>query len=199
MAYALVFDLETSGLPRYRNVSPFKTQYYDSSRMIEIGYVIISPNGIVLKEYKHLVRYEKIVINIENSFIHGITNEMVIEDGVDIQDVFDELKDDMKKVDVIVAHNIDFDYNILLSEIYRKYSKNKELLGLIYSKQLYCTMKQGQKVMKMKKYPKLIELNKYFFKNDWVQTHRAFDDVTICMKCYIELKRLEDPNAFSPL
>jgi DNA polymerase III epsilon subunit-like protein len=185
----LIFDLETIGFPKYKNAKPFQTYYYDQARIIEIGYVIINPNGEVLKSVNHFVKYDK-TINIENSFIHGITNDMVMEHGVMIDYVLDELTDDLINVDTIVAHNIEFDYNVLLSEVYRKYKNFKHLLGLLYSKDLHCTMQIGKKLMVSGKYPKLVELHQLLFNKVWVQTHRALDDVNTCAKCYIEMMKL---------
>jgi len=186
----LIFDLETTGFPKYKNAKPFQSHYFDNARIIEIGYIIINPSGEVLKSVNHFVKYKE-NIKIENSFIHGITNEMVMEHGVMIDDVFDELVNDLINVDTIVAHNIQFDYNVLLSEVYRKYNNFKHLLGLLYSKDLHCTMQIGKKYMSCGKYPKLVELHKLLFDENWVQTHRALDDVNICAKCYIEMMKLD--------
>lgn len=189
----LIFDLETIGFPKYKNAKPFQSYYYDQARIIEIGYVIINPTGEVLKSVNHFVKYDKIV-NIENSFIHGITNDMVMEHGVLIDEVLDELSNDLINVDTIVAHNIEFDYNVLLSEVYRKYKNFKHLLGLLYSKDLHCTMQIGKKYMTSGKYPKLVELHQLLFDKVWVQTHRALDDVNTCAKCYIEMMKLDKSN-----
>ena len=189
----LIFDLETIGFPKYKNAKPFQSYYYDQARIIEIGYVIINPTGEVLKSVNHFVKYDKIV-NIENSFIHGITNDMVMEHGVLIDEVLDELSNDLINVDTIVAHNIEFDYNVLLSEVYRKYKNFKHLLGLLYSKDLHCTMQIGKKYMTSGKYPKLVELHQLLFDKVWVQTHRALDDVNTCAKCYIEMMKLDKLN-----
>ena len=189
MSNILIFDLETIGFPRYKHAKPFQTYHYDNARIIEIGYVIINPSGETLKSVNHFVKYDK-VVNIENSFIHGITNDMVMEHGVMIDDVLDELTNDLTNVDTIVAHNIEFDYNVLLSEVYRKYNHFKPLLGLLYSKDLHCTMQIGKKYMPSGKYPKLVELHQLLFDKVWVQTHRALDDVNACAKCYIEMMKL---------
>lgn len=189
----LIFDLETIGFPKYKNAKPFQSYYYDQARIIEIGYVIINPTGEVLKSVNHFVKYDKIV-NIENSFIHGITNDMVMEHGVLIDEVLDELSNDLINVDTIVAHNIEFDYNVLLSEVYRKYKNFKHLLGLLYSKDLHCTMQIGKKYMTSGKYPKLVELHQLLFDKVWVQTHRALDDVNTCAKCYIKMMKLDKSN-----
>ena len=122
----LGFDLETIGFPKYRNAKPFQT-YYDQARIIEIGYVIINPNGEVLKSVNHFVKYDK-TINIENSFIHGITNEMVIEHGVMIDDVLDELTNDLMDVDTIVAHNL----NLITMCCFLRYTENTKTSNIFW-------------------------------------------------------------------
>nr|QOI90368.1 hypothetical protein HWQ62_00231 [Pyramimonas orientalis virus] len=182
----LVFDVETIGFPRYRNAPPFKTYGYDTARVIEIGYVIMSPEGEVIKLVSHLIKYCD-EVDIRNSHIHGITNEMVNEDGISIYEMFDELIVDLSNVDTIVAHNLEFDYNVLLSEVYRNYKNYKNLLGLLYSKELHCTMQMGKKYMPNNKYPKLVELNKLLLDMEWDQNHRALDDALVCSRCYTKL------------
>jgi DNA polymerase-3 subunit epsilon len=182
----LVFDTETTGFPRYKNSPPFKTYSYDTARVIEIGYVVITPAGEKVKEVSHLIKYcDK--VDIQNSHIHGISNEMVNTTGISIHEMFDELILDLINVDTIVAHNLEFDYNVLLSEVYRNYKNYKNLLGLLYSKELHCTMQIGKKYMLNSKFPKLVELNQLLFNQEWVQSHRALDDASICAKCYIKL------------
>jgi DNA polymerase-3 subunit alpha len=181
-----VFDIETAGFPKYRNSPPFKTYSYDTARVIEIGYVVISPTGETIKEVSHLIKYSD-VIDIPNSHIHGISNEMVNVYGISIYEMFDELIVDLQCVDTIVAHNLEFDHNVLLSEVYRNYKNYKNLLGLLYSKELQCTMQIGKKYMPNLKYPKLVELNTLLFQEEWNQTHRALDDALICAKCYVKL------------
>lgn len=179
----LVFDLETTGFPKYRNAKPFNSYAFDTSRIIEIGYVLMDSNGEICKKVEHFVKYSD-DLKIENSHIHGISANMVNEYGISMDEMFDELTLDLQTVDTMVAHNIEFDFNVLLSEVYRKYKNYKPLLGLLYSKDLICTMQMGRKYMVNKKFPKLVELNKILFDTEWVQTHRALDDVLTCAKCY---------------
>ena len=182
----LVFDIETTGFPKYRNTPPFKTYSYDTCRIIEIGYIIVTPTGEKVKEVSQLIKYSD-NIDIQNSHIHGISNEMVNGYGISIHDMFDELIHDLTNVDTIVAHNLEFDYNVLLSEVYRNYKNYRNLLGLLYSKELHCTMQIGKKYMPNFKFPKLVELNHLLFNEEWKQSHRALDDASICAKCYIKL------------
>lgn len=184
----IVFDLETTGFPKYRNAKPFHFNLYEDARIIEIGYVLLNPEGEIIKRVDNFVKHDE-VTSIDNSHIHGISIQMVEEHGVRMEDVFDALVIDLMTVDTMVAHNIEFDYNVLLSEVYRKYKDFKHLLGLLYSKDLHCTMKMGKKYMETGKYPKLTELHQKLFDTEWVQTHRALDDVLTCAKCYNKLIR----------
>lgn len=181
----LVFDLETTGFPSTRYAKPFYSNSFQNARMIEIAYTIATVEGDPIK---HVSRLVKVDVAVENSHIHGITNEMLKTDGVNVRDVFRELLEDLRTVSTLVAHNIEFDYKILLSEVYRMYESQRDLLGQIYSKKLVCTMKDGQKLMKMRKYPKLKELYEHLHEGEvWEQSHRAGDDVARCLDCYRKL------------
>ncbi len=59
--------------------------------------------------------------------------------------------------------------------------------------EIYDTMKYGKAYYKMTKQPKLIDLFVRLSGTIYEQTHRALDDVFICMYCYISLKYDEHP------
>lgn len=183
----LVFDIETTGFPQRKNVHPYKTSNYETSRMIELGYMIVNDiTGETVKEVSHLIQHPN-KVGINNSHIHGITEEMVLEDGETVHSVLDELYEDLKQVDTMVAHNMDFDFNILLSEVYRWYPMYNHLLGELYNKKLVCTVQMGKSLMPNGKYPKLIELYQKLFDEEWIQPHRALEDCRVCSKCYLKL------------
>lgn len=187
--YTLIFDTETTGLPlRYGHkfAPPTDTYSYDNARLIEIAYIIVNDEKNIIKKVNHLVKYDDI-INITNYNIHGIDNMMVEKSGKTIDYVFNEFATDLKDVNTLVAHNINFDINILLSECYREHDKYKDLINEIKYKNKYCTMLEGKKHMKKSKWPKLKELHEFIFNTEWVQSHRALDDTETCMKCYFSM------------
>ena len=51
--------------------------------------------------------------------IHGITNEKMMAEGVEISKVLDEFTRDWMKCHILVAHNIDFDNRIIQAEYHR--------------------------------------------------------------------------------
>jgi DNA polymerase-3 subunit alpha len=185
---AMVFDIETTGFPKKWNVHPFNVSNYDTCRVINLGYVLLDKNNNVIKKVDHLIKHPESII-IPNSDIHGITNQDIEDNGIPFNDVLTEFIVDIYSCKKLVAHNIDFDFNVLLSELYRNYEKCRKIIGQMYTKELVCTMKIGQQFMNITKYPKLTELYKRLYNEEWNQTHRALDDATVCAKCYVHLTK----------
>lgn len=186
----LIFDTETTGLPEFLNKNyhpPKNFDKYDNSRIIEIGYRILSQeNNELLVQFQSCINFEG--MDIKNSHIHGVSNEMALA-GMSILDLLNEIENDMKNYNVkrIVAHNIDFDMNILLSECYRY---NKEgLASLLLSCETFCTMKRGKIFMDFYKNPKLIELYNFVYRNNAppFKEHSAMSDCIACEKCYLAI------------
>jgi DNA polymerase III epsilon subunit-like protein len=186
--YLLFIDTETTGLPITKSYDdyfdPKETQYYDQSRIIDIGYVICNENNKLIKKVKNLIKPNNFTIS--NSHIHGITNDKAIKKGIDINNALDILNNDLENVNTIIAHNSIFDINVILSECYR--NNKTALINNINSKSIKCTKKMGQKFMNSYKAPKLVELYKYLFNEDIIQKHRALADAKLCQKCYFKIK-----------
>ena len=185
--HVMVFDLETTGLPKKWNVHPFQTANYDTCRVINIGYVLLDKHNTILKKVDHLIKHEKRV-DVTNSEIHGITNQEIEESGIPLNTALKEFMGDIYTCKKLVAHNIDFDFNVLLSELYRKYESCRRIIGQMYTKELVCTMKIGKRFMKVTKFPKLVELYKHIHDIYWEQTHRALDDAVVCAACYVHMQ-----------
>jgi DNA polymerase III epsilon subunit-like protein len=182
----LFFDLETSGLPirkKGQMYPPNQLKYYDNCRMIEIAYIIYNNDGSIFKEVSNIIK--PTTFNITNDKFHGITHQHALNTGITIEDMLKILISDLNYVDTIISHNIDFDYNILISECHR--IDNNEIIDNLKLKNQFCTLKEGKKRMHVSKYPKLTELYKFLFKTEIKQDHRALEDSRICADCYFKL------------
>ena len=186
----IVLDTETSGLPEMKKFgeyyNPLLLKYYDTSRIIEIGYVVYSSNKNELFRRSFLIKPKNFVITNHN--IHGITNKMANDEGIQIVDALDILLCDILNVSNFVAHNVNFDYNVLLSECYRNY--NFELADKLKSLNKECTMLMGKKYLNQSKYPSLKNLYLHFNKDVNGQTlkcHRAMEDTLMCANCYFNM------------
>ena len=195
-----VFDVETTGLPprpsKYKRYPDPMTEYtmYDKARVVELAYTMYAYDESTHK--KELVRSVSCLINpyeafvIENTWIHGISHKTAVEHGYSANDVLVAFLRDVERSDKIVAHNLEFDYNIVLSECYRIGLDPSPLLTTTKR----CTMKYEQRILGLVRFPKLVDLYNNLCGNPrgekWTQTHRALDDTEKCADVYFELHRI---------
>jgi DNA polymerase III epsilon subunit-like protein len=186
----IFIDTETTGLPimiGYNRYHPYyQLEYYDKSRMIELGYIVYDSDNNKIKEFNKLIKPNN--FEITNTEIHGITNDQAINEGISIVDALKELEQDLKYADTIIAHNINFDINIILSEASR--AKCTKLVESLHKKVKKCTFKLAQSIYK--KNFKLVNLYSHLFNKEIVQDHRALSDVKILVDCYYELLTKEE-------
>ena len=149
---------------------------------------------------EHYLRYPEGFTEINNSHIHGIKYEDVLNNGFTFNDLLQKkgLCVDILKADYIVAHNINFDYHVLMNELYRlgtEYAKAcmihlnklKEKGRCICTGELstdICKMEfktvsnyKGNKKSKSYKMPKLSELYVYYYGKEFENQHSADGDV----------------------
>ncbi len=193
----LFLDIETNGLP-VRKPSYDNEYYpytdllkYDGSRIVQICWAIydFKKNKKVFKNY--IIKPDK--FKITNSVFHGITDKIGLEQGVPIKQVFSELRQDLTDVKFIVAHNIEFDINILFSELHR-YKLFSDVITTLQEKEQICTGNQTRDLLKMPtkgsaryKMPKLSELYEYCFKKPMENQHNAEHDVINLVDCFFEV------------
>lgn len=112
---------ETTGLhTTYEPVS--KKKLFEFARMVTINYEIgIVKDKEFIEEIKvrQIVKPRCMVIPKETESFHGITNDYALQNGIDPEIIINKLKDDLKNVDIIVSHNIDFHLKTILAEAVR--------------------------------------------------------------------------------
>ena len=149
---------------------------------------------------EHYLRYPEGFTEINNSHIHGIKYEDVVNDGVLFNDLLlnKGLCLDILKSDYIIAHNINFDYHVLMNELYRLSTEHAKAcmlhLNTLKSKGRFictgelttdiCKMEfktvstyKGNKKTKRYKMPKLSELYVYYYGREFENQHSADGDV----------------------
>jgi len=206
----LVLDTETSGLPVKRR----SLVAVDWPHIVQLSYILYdSEKNEVLKVFDAIIKMKPgFTIPEESVAIHGITNQMSAEQGVDIETVLEEFYQDAKDAKLIVAHNMDFDLTAVKMEFNRlltpdtKHKYNTQIDFLDTIKQCnynsYCTMQSSIYICnlvvtlkngdKYKKYPKLSELYKHLFNEEPKNMHNALNDVIATLRCYMKLKHNVD-------
>ena len=107
----LVFDVETTGLPKKRNASIFELDNWPY--IVQFSWMIydISDNKITSVQDFVIKLPDTVTIPEDSIKIHGITNEMS-KNGYDIKNILYIFMNYVKRVDIVVAHNIEFDKNL---------------------------------------------------------------------------------------
>lgn len=175
----MIFDLETTGLPPmpFPNYKDFRK--YDSSRIVQMSYMICNKSFKEVKLVDHIIKYDG---SITNSHIHGITDEINKKNGVDfVKTIIDEFAIDLKEVNVIIAHNISFDSNVFRSELVRY--DLKDVLKEFNEKKHFCTMRtmtdyvNERMTFSFWKFPKMSELYECLYNHDMKNAHNSKYDV----------------------
>lgn len=203
----LVFDTETSGLPKSRTLDD--TNLHLWPHIVQFSYVVydISSNTVV-KIVDEIIKIpENIIIPDDCIKIHGITNDICKLRGKNIEKILVDFYDDFEQCDRVVAHNLSFDLNMLKVEILRAINNNinkntSEIViynnmfsNLTTAQKYYCTMQDTIEYCNVKgldkkgkefvKFPKLSELYHKMFGNIPNNLHNSLNDVIICLRCYV--------------
>jgi len=191
-----IFDIETSGLPKFpikrKRGDPFPSpelfSAYDTSRIVSVCWMIIDKEtkDIIQQEY-YIIKPDNFIIPPEVIAIHGITNEYATEYGKSINFVIMRMLEALKKVDSIIAYNIEFDYNITKSEMLRL--DNLEAVAEFDNKTQICCMKMASKYMKINYNTKLGNAYKYMMGKEIQDAHNAIGDVASCYQIYKHMNK----------
>jgi len=185
MAKYIVFDVETTGLPKNYNASPKDVNNWP--HIVQFSWIINDDNKLTERDY--IIKPSGYVIPEDSVEFHKITNKDAEEKGVSLRKVLKQFKEDCSKVNTIIAHNASFDTSVILAACYR----TKNNVSFLKNKQIICTMKPTTKLCKLPgkygyKYPKLKELFTFLFNKEPDATlHNSLEDAKVTLKCYQEL------------
>lgn len=212
----LVFDTETTGLPKTKFISPSTLEEWPY--IVQFSFIIYdsSLNDIVESKDYLIKLPESISIPEESTKIHNITNELSQKSGLQINKILNEFFYYLRGVDRLIGHNIEFDLNMIKVEILRIIN-NENLLTreklklykydlhfLNNYKNISCTLKDSIEFCNIRaisktgkpylKYPKLIELHEKLFNKSPNNLHNSFNDILVTLRCFMKLKHDIDLN-----
>jgi len=186
----LVFDTETSGLPEGRNISIRDTDKWPY--ILQFSFILYNTlSAEILDSMNEFIYIEDYVnINEKSIEIHKITREICKDKGIHISDALNRFNYALSNCDIVVAHNIEFDKNLVLVESIRNNIENRFKTNL----PIHCTMKSNINLCKIErinkfgekyyKYPSLSELYQHLFKIVPNGLHNSMVDVLLCLRSF---------------
>lgn len=184
----LIFDTETTGLPRNYNAPITDTDNWP--RCIQIAWQLHDDMGKLIEHQDYLVKPEGFNIPYDAERIHGISTELAQEQGITIDEVLSKFSEVLGRSQFIVGQNVGFDINIMGCEFYR--SGLEDQLSKIPVLDT-CTEVTAE-LLKLPggrggrfKLPTLTELHQYLFGVPFSEAHNATADVEATTRCFLEL------------
>lgn len=207
MGYVVFIDTETTGLPprglpRDTVVTAQNAIQWNNCRLVQLaweiryepgsepGDIATMPNrGDVVMKRSLIVIPEGFAIPEEAAAIHGISTQKAITSGQLLSSTLEQLFADIAQFNVTkaVAHNMSFDENVLLAEMYKM--ARLDMLAIWSGLTKVCTMCQG--TLPGQRWPKLPDLYERLcgVLPDELRAnlHDATIDVHICADIYFAL------------
>src|SRR5574343_457099 len=113
----LIFDTETTGLPRNWAAPISDTDNWP--RCIQIAWQLHDAMGNLIEHQDYLVRPEGFYIPYDAERIHGISTELAEAKGIPLVEVLEKFNISLAKAKFIVGQNLGFDVNIMGAEFHR--------------------------------------------------------------------------------
>ena len=192
---AMILDTETTGLPKRKSAKI--TDNDNWPYIVQFSWLICDlEKGTIENVKDYIVQIpEGMDIPPDSTKIHGITTKQMREKGHPIKDILWNFHKDLKSIQYIVAHNLNFDKTIIRVELHRNGYPNL----FVRKKYIeFCTMNYGTGICKLPrknkwngqtrlKPPKLIELYKILFDETPENLHNSLIDVLVCFRCFYKM------------
>ncbi|WP_103327167.1 DNA polymerase III subunit alpha [Bacteroidetes bacterium endosymbiont of Geopemphigus sp.] len=186
----LIFDTETTGLPKNYNAPFYDTENWP--RMVQLAWQLHEVSGGLIEAKNFIIQPEGFDIPFNAIKIHGITTERAQKEGHPLQKVLQIFYTALSKSHFLIGHNIGFDINIVGCEFFRSGHSStlleKKFIDTKDEALDYCALPGG--IGGKFKWPTLTELHQKLFGVSFSAAHNASADVEATARCFLELLRL---------
>jgi len=183
----LIFDTETTGLPRTYHAPMSDVDNWP--RVVQVAWQLHDGKGALLSQKNYIIRPEGFTIPYNAEKVHGISTQRALEEGQDLREILDIFLTDLVQARYVVGHNIGFDVHVVGAEFLRAslqmpFEEKIELDTKDISTD-FCAL-PGGKGGKYK-WPTLTELHQKLFGNGFDDAHDAAYDVDATARCFFGL------------
>lgn len=184
----LIFDTETTGLPR--DYSASITDFDNWPRLVQLAWQLHDHTGKLMSSGNFIVKPEGFTIPFNSEKIHRISTKKALEEGHDLAFVLQEFRKDMDRSNFMIGHNVSFDENVMGAEFLRK-----KIASSIMDKPKIDTKDESTEYVAIPsargfKWPTLGELHHKLFGENFEDAHDAAADVEATTRAFLELVRL---------
>jgi len=189
----LFIDTETTGLPDFK----LDLDHPFQPRVVQIAMIMTDKDANILNEACFILKPNDYTIPDECAAIHGINTETALQHGIKPLGAFQLLCSLIGRSQLIVAHNMKFDWFMIQIELARLG------LGLGDGYETYCTADGSRDIIKLPptqkmiqkkvagyKNPNLLQAYQFFFNKDFEGTaHTAMADAKACMDIFFAIQK----------
>ncbi|WP_075595405.1 3'-5' exonuclease [Novacetimonas hansenii] len=187
----LFFDTETTGIPNYRLTSSHEAQ----PRCVQLAAILMESSGVERASMNVMIRPEGWTIPQGAADVHGITTTLAEMCGIREVVAAAAFYDLTQRANLLVAHNIKFDLQIV-STMYARAERKWHLpSGRV------CTMEKAAPLVNLPptermraagidkpKAPSLSECYRRFFGEELIGAHDALVDVRACARIFFHIR-----------
>lgn len=189
------FDTETTGLPMFKEPSEDPSQPH----IVDICGLLYTAAGVLVDSFEAMIKPDGWEIPSDVAAIHGITNEIALEQGIDEGLALEGFMDIWRRAGLRVAHNVSFDDRILRIGLKRFFGD--EAADEFKAGPKYCTCQTTTNIVKCPptekmiaagrggqfKQPSVAEALLHFTGEELVGGHRARADAEACARIYFAM------------
>lgn len=184
----LAFDTETTGLPASWRAPASDVANWP--HVVQLAWEFFDLCGRRVLSRSDLVRPGDFTIPKDVEAVHHISNDVARRRGLPIATILDAFMEPLAVASVLVAHNLEFDAKVLGAEFHRLRRPDPLLdragVCTMLASTDYCSLPGPYGA----KWPRLPELHFKLFGSSVEEAHDAAVDVSLCSKCFVELRRL---------
>ncbi len=188
----LIFDTETTGLPRDYNAPV--TDLDNWPRVVQLSWQLHASDGKLMSQQDYIIQPEGFTIPFNAEKVHGISTQRARDEGHPLADVLTRFNEDLSQAGVVVGHNVDFDINITAAEFIRASLSQSEADNPVAQAAKIDTKDASTDFCKIPggrggryKWPTLSELHEKLFGVRFDGAHNSAYDVDATARCFFGL------------
>ena len=179
----LIFDC--SGIDKPKSWKAPFSDTFNWPRIIHLSWIILDKDLKPVDDYDQIIIPEGFTFDEKIQKKCSVDQEDIDTKGAPLSDVLEAFEKSLQTVEYVIAHNMNFNENVIAAEYLRKGIRHslflKDRICLMQESTFFCKLKgKGQGY----KWPTLTELHAIIFKKAFSPPNNARADVIAATRCF---------------